>query len=127
MTVLSISERISRMKKKAGVPYVGFEVLRVSKSPAKVLDKMAANVVSIMNPENTEDAPFNPLGVEVYTSENGNYIADVLMRCGGPNIRVRYESRKGIAVIYYKWERDYLDVEIDGAPIIDLIEQIAEG
>lgn len=126
MTVLSINERIIRAKKKLGLKDVDFEVLRVSKSPAKVLNEMAAYIAGVMATQEDEENPFDPLELKKYTADDGDYIADVLITCGGPTCSVRYESRKETAVISFRWGHDYLDVKTSDAPITNLIEQLTD-
>lgn len=126
MTVLSINERIIRAKDKVGLENVDFEVLRVSKSSAKVLNEMAVYVAGVMATRDDEENPFDPLELKKYTADDGDYIADVLITCGGPTCSVRYESRKDAAVISFKWGHDFLDVETESAPIVDLVRQYSE-
>lgn len=102
-----------------------FEVIRVSQdSDEKTLKDMAAYVASVMNTQDDEENPFDPLELKKFTADDGDYIADVLITCGGPTCSVRYESRKGTAVVSFKWGHDYLDVETENAPITALIEQL---
>lgn len=124
MTVLSINERIIRAKKKISLYGVDFEVLRVSKSPAKVLNEMAAYVVSVMaTRDDDEENPFDPLEFRVYNDDKENYLTDVLITCGGPNVSVFYDSIKDSAVISYHWGHDYLEVKTSDAPIVDIIRE----
>lgn len=91
MTVLSINARVYRAKNKLGLKDVDFEVLRVSKSSAKVLNEMAAYVASVMNTQEDEENPFDPLEFRVYnaTDDSGDYIADATITLGGPTVTVR--------------------------------------
>lgn len=127
MTVLSINKRIIRAKDKAGLENVDFEVLRVSKSSAKTLNEMAAYVVSVMNTEDTEESPFDPLEFRVYraTDDSGDYISDATITLGGPNVTVRYEGGVGYAIIRYRWCGDFLEVKTNNAPIVGLMEQLS--
>ena len=127
MTVLSINERIIRAKDKAGLSDVDFEVLRVSKSPAKVLNEMAAYVVSVMATRDDEENPFDPLEFRVYraTDDSGDYISDATITLGGPNVTVRYEGGVGYAIIRYRWCGDFLEVKTNNAPIVGLMEQLS--
>ena len=124
MTVLSINERIIRAKDKVGLENVDFEVLHVSKSSAKVLNEMAAYVVSVMNTEDTEESPFDPLEFRVYnaTDDSGDYIADATITLGGPTVTVRYEASRDVAVISYHWCSDFLEVSTRNAPIVEIIK-----
>lgn len=103
-----------------------FEVIRVSQdSDEKTLKEMAAYVASVMNTKDIpEEDEFQPLEFRVYnaTDDSGDYIADALITCGGPNVRVRYEGGVGYAVIRYKWGHDYLDVKTNTAPIAGIME-----
>ena len=126
MMVLSINARVYRAKNKLGLKDVDFEVLRVSKSPAKVLNEMAAYVAGVMATQEDEETPFDPLELKKFTADDGSYIADCLITCGGPTCSVRYESRKDTAVISFKWGHDFLDVETESAPIVDLVRQYSE-
>lgn len=127
MTVLSINERIIRAKDKAGLSDVDFEVLRVSKSSAKVLNEMAAYVAGVMATQEDEENPFDPLEFRVYraTDDSGDYISDATITLGGPNVTVRYEGGVGYAIIRYRWCGDFLEVKTNNAPIVGLMEQLS--
>ena len=127
MTVLSINARVYRAKNKLGLKDVDFEVLRVSKSPAKVLNEMAAYVAGVMATQEDEENPFDPLEFRVYraTDDSGDYISDATITLGGPDVTVRYEGGVGYAIIRYRWCGDFLEVKTNNAPIVGLMEQLS--
>ena len=120
----SINQRMIEALKKEHIS-CDFEVIRFEAKDAKTANYMARYVAGVMNTrDDDEENPFDPLELKKYMADDGDYIADVLITCGGPTCSVRYESRKGTAVVSFKWGHDYLDVETENAPITALIEQL---
>lgn len=50
-----------------------------------------------------EDCEFNPLSMDVFRSEDGDFIVDADLAVGGPTIRARYESRWNSLEVTAAW------------------------
>ena len=53
--------------------------------------------------EDDGDCAFDPLGLDVFKSEGGDFIIDADLAVGGPTIRARYESRWDTLEITASW------------------------
>lgn len=78
--------------------------------------------------ESDDDAPdsFEPLSLDIYRNDRGDYIADVDLTVGGPTIRARYESRWGLITLTASWGSDRLECTSKRCPLIDWIESAEE-
>lgn len=56
--------------------------------------------------EDDGDCAFDPLGLDVFKSEGGDFIIDADLAVGGPTIRARYESRWDTLEISASWGSD---------------------
>lgn len=56
--------------------------------------------------EDDGDCAFDPLGLDVFKSEGGDFIIDADLAVGGPTIRARYESRWNTLEISASWGSD---------------------
>ena len=67
------------------------------------------------------------LDLEVYRSDRGNCIVDLLIVCGGPTVRARYESRTERLTVSGSWGSSRLMLEssrddFEGTPLAELID-----
>lgn len=67
------------------------------------------------------------LDLEVYRSERGNFIADLLICAGGPTVRARYESRTERLTVSGSWGSSRLMLgssrdDFEGTPLAELID-----
>ncbi len=67
------------------------------------------------------------LDLEVYRSDRGNCIVDLLIACGGPTVRARYESRTERLTVSGSWGSSRLMLEssrddFEGTPLAELID-----
>lgn len=75
-----------------------------------------------------DDTPdsFEPLSLDIYRNDHGDYIADVDLTVGGPTIYARYESRWGRVTLTAAWGADRLECTSKRCPLIDWIESAEE-
>ncbi len=67
------------------------------------------------------------LDLEVYCSDRGNCIVDLLIACGGPTVCARYESRTERLTVSGSWGSSRLMLEsslddFEGTPLAELID-----
>ena len=67
------------------------------------------------------------LDIEVYRSERGNFIADLLICAGGPTVRARYESRTERLTVSGSWGSSRLMLgssrdDFEVTPLAELID-----
>lgn len=67
------------------------------------------------------------LDIEVFRSDRGEYIVDLLICCGGPTVRARYESRTERLTVSGSWDSSRLMLEssrddFEGTPLAELID-----
>lgn len=53
--------------------------------------------------DDDDDSAFDPLSLDVFKSENGDFIVDADLAVGGPTIRARYESRWNTLEVTASW------------------------
>ena len=122
----SINALMIEALEKQGLPGADFEVVRYSAdSSEQKLAEMAAYVAAVLDTEDEEDNPFDPLELKVYRADDGSFIADVLITCGGPTVTVRYESTTGKATVKYHWIHDYLEVSNENTILTSMIADMA--
>lgn len=63
--------------------------------------------------EDDGDCAFDPLGLDVFKSEGGDFIIDADLAVGGPTIRARYESRWNTLEISASWGSDTVRIYQD--------------
>lgn len=69
---------------------------------AETLSQLIRSVAAYLD-RDEDDCAFDPLSLDVFKSEGGDFIADADLAVGGPTIRARYESRWDTLEITASW------------------------
>lgn len=118
---------------------IEFDPAALELHDAETFQMLARNAVSFLSDqvkdgdewdddESDDDAPdsFEPLSLDIYRNDRGDYIADVDLTVGGPTIRARYESRWGRVTLTASWGADHIECYSTRCPLIDWIESAEE-
>lgn len=60
--------------------------------------------------DDADDCAFDPLSLDVFKSEGGDFIVDADLAIGGPTIRARYESRWNTLEVTASWGSDTVQI-----------------
>jgi len=110
-----------------------FDIERCESDESECFDMLCAHVGHVLAatrfdpPDEDEDGvALDPLSIQTFKSDNGDYILDIDVTVGGPTVSVRFESRWGTATISAHWGASHLVVSTKDAPLIDLLQWVSD-
>lgn len=93
------------------------------------LSRLICSAAAYLDRDDSDDddgSAFDPLSLDVFKSEGGDFIVDADLAVGGPTIRARYESRWDTLEITACWGSDTVQIYQGRDATSDLKDQLAE-